>query len=155
MISPTRGRAAAAVAVATLTIVLLSGCSVDPVPGRFTYIVKYEVSADAAVSIDIDFTDETGTSISAVGSPIAIDPTTPWSYEFPAAFNYDDPLFYPTLDASAAAALNPGETVKVKIIWKDYRVDFQEQALETGYLYHDGTTVVDAISLIGPELPQH
>jgi hypothetical protein len=145
--------AAVAAAVVSLAVVLLSGCNVDPVPGRFTYIVKYEVTADAAVTIDIDYTNEASAPVSNPGQ--LIDPATPWSYEFPAAFNYDDPLFYPTLDAAAAVALNVDETVKVKIIWKDYRVDFREQALEVGYLNNDGTTVVDTISLVGPELPRY
>jgi hypothetical protein len=145
--------AVVAVVVVSLTAMLLAGCNVDPVPGRFTYIVKYEVTADAAVTIDIDYTNELNAPTSNPGQ--LIDPVTPWSYEFPTPFNYDDPLFYPTLDAAAAVALNAGETVTVKIIWKDYRVDFQEQVLELGRLFNDGTTVVNNISLIGPELPRY
>jgi hypothetical protein len=126
-------------------------CDVAPVPGRFTYIVKYEVTADAAVSVDIDYTNETGATINIVGQ--AVDPAIPWSYEFPAAFNYDDPPFYAALDAAAAVPFAADESAKVKIIWKDYRVDFQEQVLALGTLYNDGSVVVDTVTLTGPELP--
>jgi hypothetical protein len=44
--------------------------------------------------------------------------------------------------------------VTVKIIWKDYRVDFQEQVLVLENLYNDGSTVIDTVSLTGPELPR-
>jgi hypothetical protein len=139
-------------AFAGLLALAALSCDVAPVPGRFTYIVKYEVTSDAAVSVDIDYTDETGSTINIVGQ--AVDPATPWSYEFPAAFSYDDPPFYAALDAAAAAPFAADESANAKIIWKDYRLDFEEQVLELGNLYNDGSVVVDTVSLTGPELPR-
>ena len=137
--------------VCLLAMAALS-CDVATVPGRFTYIVKYEVTSDAAVSVDIDYTDETGATINVVGQ--AVDPAIPWSYEFPAAFNYDDSPFYAALDAAAAAPFAVNESATAKIIWKDYRVDFEEQVLELKSLYNDGSVVVDTVTLTGPELPR-
>jgi len=147
-----RFTAAVLAALACLMAVATLSCDVSPVPGRFTYIVKYEVTSNAAVSVDIDYTDETGAIINVVGQ--AVDPTIPWSYEFPAAFNYDDPPFYATLDAAAAAPFAANEAVTAKIIWKDYRLDFQEQVLVLGSLYNDGSVIVDAVTLTSPELPR-
>ena len=138
-------------ALVCLSALATLSCNIAAVPGRFTYIVKYEVTSDAAVSVDIDYTDETGSTINLVGQ--AVDPATPWSYEFPAAFRYDDPPFYAALDAAAAAPFAADESANAKIIWKDYRVDFQEQVLELGTLYNDGSTVIDTVNLTGPELP--
>ena len=129
----------------------LLSCEVDPVAGRFTYIVKYEVTANAAVTVDIDYTDELVAPVSIVGQ--AVDPANPWSYEFPAAFRYDDPRFYPTLAVSTAALTPPTDEVLVKIIWKDYRRDFEEQVLRLDRLYDDGSVSVYSVDLVGPELP--
>lgn len=139
---------------ALVCLLALSGlsCDVAPVPGRFTYIVKYEVTADAAVSVDIDYTDETGTVIP--DTPLPFDDANPWSYEFPAAFSYDDPTFYPSLNVIVTGGLDPDESVTAKIIWKDYRSDFEEQVLALGTLYNDGSVVVDTVTLTGPELPR-
>jgi hypothetical protein len=137
--------------VCLLAAVTLS-CNIAAVPGRFTYIVKYEVTTDAAVSVSIDYIDELGATPNAVPAPF--DAANPWSYEFPAAFHYDDPVFYPTLDLTATGGLDPGETVTAKIIWKDYRKDFQEQVLVLDTVYNDGTTVVATTTLTGPELPR-
>ena len=139
-------------AFAGLLATALVGCSVDSVPGRFTYVVKYEVTTTADVAIDIDYTDETGAVVPV--TPLPFDAANPWAYEFPTAFNYDDPPFYPTLDVTATGGLDADETVIAKIIWKDYRLDFQEQVLELGSLYNDGTIVVDTVALTGPELPR-
>ena len=130
------------------------GCNVAAVPGRFTYVVKYEVTTDAAVTgvtIDIDYKDELGGTSNV--PPALYDAANPWSLEFSTPFSYDDPVFYPTLDVTATAGLDAGETVTAKIIWKDYRVDFQEQVIEIGELYNDGSTVIDTVTLTGPELP--
>ena len=134
------------VAMATLS------CNVAAVPGRFTYVVKYEVTADSAVTIDIDYKDELGGTTNAVPAPF--DAANPWSHEFPTAFNYDDPSFYPTLDVTATGGLDPGETVTAKIIWKDYRLDFQEQVLILDTLYDNGSVVISSVTLTGPELPR-
>jgi len=140
--------------VATLCLLALSAlsCEVDPVPGRYTYVVKYEVTANAAVTVDIDYTNEAAAPINVPGWALA--PATPWSYEFPAAFRYDDPYFYPTLSVSTAALTPPTDEVVAKIIWKDYRVGFEEQVLVLDRLYDDGSISVDGADLVGPELPR-
>jgi hypothetical protein len=149
-----RGSATTAVLAVLICLSALAAlsCDIAAVAGRFTYIVKYEVTSDAAVSVDIDYTDETGTTINLFGQ--AVDPAAPWSYEFPAAFSYDDPPFYAALDAAAAAPFAADESANAKIIWKDYRLDFQEQVLALGTLYNDGSVVVDTVTLTGPELPR-
>ena len=133
------------------------GCNIDAVPGRFTYIVKYEVEVSAAAPLVVDitnFTDEDGNPQQALDQ--TIDPAIPWTYEFPSSFSYDAGTFYPTLSVieDVGLPLNSGETVTAKIIWKDYRLDFQEQVLAHGSLYNDGSVVVDTVTLSGPELPR-
>ena len=129
-------------------------CNVAAVPGRFTYVVKYEVSANAAVTVDITgFTNEDGNSAQSLDQ--AVDPANPWIYEFPDPFSYDDPAFYSALSVmqDGALPLNAGETVYARIIWKDYRLDFEDQVIAFDMLYNDGSVVVDTVDLIGPELP--
>jgi hypothetical protein len=153
MSSPRGSATAIALTVlACLLAMALVGCNVAPAPGRFTYVVKYEVVADGDVAIDIAYTDETSAVIPV--TPIPFDAANPWSYQFPAAFNYDDPSFYPTLDVTATSGLDADESVTAKIIWKDYRSDFEEQVLVLGSLYNDGLVVVDTVTLTGPELPR-
>lgn len=139
-------------ALVCLSALATLSCNIAAVPGRFTYLVKYEVTANAAVTVDIDYKDELGATTNAVPAPF--DAISPWSHEFSTAFNYDDPSFYPTLDVTATGGLDPGETVMVKIIWKDYRLDFQEQVLVLDSLYNNGSVVVDTVTLTGPELPR-
>jgi hypothetical protein len=144
-------------ALVCLLVLATLSCNIEAVPGRFTYIVKYEVevSASAPVTVDItDYTDELGNSQQALDQ--AIDPATPWTYEFPSSFSYDAGTFYPTLAIveDAGLPLNTGETVTAKIIWKDYRRDFQEEVVAQGSLSNDGSVVVDTVNLSGPELPQ-
>jgi hypothetical protein len=153
-----RGFTTAVVFVTLLGIFALTtlSCNVSPVPGRFTYIVKYEVevTASAPVTVDItDYTDELGNPQQALNQ--LIDPATPWTYES-SSFSYDVGSFYPTLAIveDAGFPLNAGETVTAKIIWKDYRQDFQEQVLAHGSLSNDGSIVVDTVNLVGPELPR-
>ena len=150
---------AATVYITLLTMMgmTLFSCNVAPVPGRFTYIVKYEVEVTAAAPVTVDITDyrdELGNPQQALDQPI--DPASPWSYEFPAAFSYDAGSFYPTLAVveDAAFPLNADESVTAKIIWKDYRSDFEEQVLELGSMYNDGSVIVDTVTLTGPELPR-
>jgi len=156
----------------TATAVILTGlicllalatlsCNIAAVPGRFTYIVKYEVTtnvvAPESVRIDIDYTDGTPAVPTPGSEPdLVFDADTPWTFEFATSFSYDEGYFYPTLNVveDAADPLLSGETVTAKIIWKDYRVDFQEQVLVLDYLYNDGSIVIDTVSLTGPELPR-
>jgi len=142
---------AALMALATL------GCNIDAVAGRFTYIVKYKVTANAAVTVDIDYTG--GTPIVPPGPTTVnitnqdVDASTPWILELPAAFSYADGYFYPTLTVvENAGTFTSGETVTAKIIWKDYRFDFQEQVLLLDTV--DGSAAVETMTLTGPELPR-
>ena len=158
-------RKTATTVILTVLICLLAlatlSCDIDAVPGRFTYIVKYEVTtnvvAPASATVDIDYTDGTPAAPSSGSEPdYVIDADTPWTFEFATPFSYDEGYFYPTLNVveDAVDPLLSGETVTVKIIWKDYRVDFQEQVLVLENLYNDGSTVIDTVSLTGPELPR-
>ena len=141
--------------VCLLALATLS-CNIDAVPGRFTYIVKYEVTTDAAapefVTIDLTYTDGTpAVPVTGNASP-TVDAATPWTYEFLTAFSYDEGSFYPilTLDESGGT-LTTGETVTAKIIWKDYRVEFEEQVLVMDTVA--GSAAVETVTLTGPEIP--
>jgi hypothetical protein len=119
--------------------------------------VTASVTAPASATVDIRYTDETG-FLPAPGSPQvsaqSIDTATPWTYEFPTAldYNYDSP-FYAFLEVDATSLPNVGDTVTVKIIWKDYRVDFQEEVLVYGELEKTSLLPTDPLLLYSPELP--
>jgi len=141
--------------VCLLALATLS-CNIAAVPGRFTYIVKYEVTTNAAapefVTVDLSYTDGTpAVPVPGIASP-TVDAATPWTYEFLAAFSYDEGNFYPTLTVDEnGGTLTAGETVTAKIIWKDYRVDFEEQVLVMDTV--DGSAAVETVTLTGPEIP--
>ena len=141
--------------VVCLSTVVLIGCG-ETVPGRFTYIVKYEVSSNAPATVDIRYTDELGSlpPLPQVNGQ-ALDPATIWIYEFPSAFTYDyDAPFYAYLEVDATSLPNLGDKVTSKIIWKDYRVDFQEEVLVYGELENTGSPPTDPVELYSPELPR-
>ena len=95
--------AAKAVPAALVCLLVLAtlSCNIDAVPGRFTYIVKYEVTTDAiapgSVVVDIAYTDGTPAAPTTGNASPTIDAATPWSYELPTAFSYDEGSFYPTM----------------------------------------------------------
>lgn len=131
----------------------LIGCEVAPDPGRFTYIVKYEVSSNAPATVNIDYLDELSISTPVVGQ--ILDSAIPWIYEFPSAFTYAyDAPFYAYLKVAATSLPNLGDKVTLKIIWKDYRVDFQEEVLIYGELENTGSPPTDPAELYAPELPR-
>lgn len=141
------------VSVICLSALILIGCDVASVPGRFTYIVKYEVTANAPATVDIEYIDELNISTPVGGQ--AVDAATPWIYEFPAAFTYAyDAPFYAYLKIDATSLPNLGDKVTLKIIWKDYRVDFQEEVLIYGELENTGSPPTDPVELYSPELPR-
>jgi hypothetical protein len=121
-----------------------AGCSVEDVPGRFTYLVKYSVAGSAAGPVDIDYVDETGATVSVPGAAL------PWSLELPT-------MAYDHLSPFAAelrvwnVVLGAGEDLRPAIIWKDYRVDFQEEVLESVTL--SGPASPD-YTLYAPPLPE-
>jgi len=145
-------------ALTCLSIMATLSCNVSPVTGRFTYIVKYEVTTNAPAIVDIRYTDENGV-LPLPGSPqvsaLSFDATTPWIYEFPTAFTYAyDSPFYAFLEVDATSLPNSGDKVTVKILWKDYRVDFQEKVLVYGDLENTGAPPSDPLQLYSPELPR-
>jgi len=143
-------------ALVCLSALATLSCNIAAVPGRFTYTVKYEVEVTASVPVTVDitnYTDEFGNPQQALDE--TIDPATPWTYES-SSLSYDAGSLYPTISVveDAGDPLVSGETVMVKIIWKDYRLDFQEQVLVLDSLYNNGSVVVDTVTLTGPELPR-
>jgi len=131
-------------------------CNIAAVPGRFTYIVKYEVTtntvAPGSVIVDIAYTDGTPAVPTTGNASPTIDAATPWSFELLTAFSYDEGNFYPAITVDEnTLTLTSGETVTAKIIWKDYRVDFQEQVLEMDTV--SGSAAVESVILTGPEIP--
>jgi len=111
-----------------LSALILIGCDLTPVPGRFTYIVKYEVTSATVAGATATY--DNGAGANQGGVPI----TLPWSSDDLSSpdftFNYDyNNQFNPKLVVDAS--LNPGESISLSIIWKDYKVDFQEEVLET------------------------
>ena len=141
------------VGVICLSALNLIGCDVEPVPGRFTYIVKYEVTSNAPATVDIDYLDELSIS-TPVGGQL-VDAASPWIYEFPTAFTYAyDAPFYAYLRVDATLLPNLGDKVTLKIIWKDYRVDFQEEVLIYGELENTGSPPSAPVELYAPELPR-
>jgi hypothetical protein len=107
---------------------ILIGCDIAPVPGKFTYIVEYEVTS--ATVADATATYDNGAGVNQGGALV----TLPWSSDDLSSpdftFNYDyNNQFNPKLVVDAS--LNPGESITFSILWKDYKVDFQEEVLET------------------------
>jgi hypothetical protein len=137
------------IGVIGLSTLILFGCDVAPVPGRFTYIVKYEVTSEYTITppanVDIQYVDDTGTQ-----SPAPFTP--PQSFEFTMGYDYGAP-FDPELTFNSATFTTVGDKVIVKIIWKDYRVDFQEQVLNSEEVEYTGV-LPPGITIFGPQLPK-
>jgi hypothetical protein len=135
------------VSVCLLAIVLI-GCNIDAAPGRFTYVVKYEVTAEFAAtspdSVDIDYEDEMGTQ-----SPAPFVP--PQSFEFTMNYDYDTP-FNPQLTFNSANFAQAGDRITLKIIWKDYRTNFREELLSAEEIEYSGAPP-STLTLYGPPLP--
>ena len=116
------------IGIICLSALILIGCDIQPIPGKFTYIVKYEVTS--ATVVDATATYDNGTGTDQGGALV----TLPWSSDDLSSpdftFNYDyNNQFNPRLVVDAS--LNPGESITFSIIWKDYKVDFQEEVLES------------------------
>lgn len=151
-----RGRFTAVVLTTLVCLTATLSCNIATVAGRFTYIVKYEVTTNAPATVDIRYTDENGVlpGLPQV-SGLNLDTATPWTYEFPTAFTYTyDSPFYAFLEADVTSLPNLGDKVTVKILWKDYRVDFQEEVLVYGELENTGSPPTDPVQLYSPELPR-
>lgn len=137
----------------TITTCLLAvstlGCSVAAVPGRFTYVVKYEVTAEFAAtspdSVDITYLDGTGPQPSGLFIP-------PQSFEVTFDYDYAAP-FDPEMTFNSASFTDVGDKIIVKIIWKDYKTDFQEEMLAAGVIEYDGAPPA-ALTIHGDQLPK-
>jgi hypothetical protein len=149
-------------ALACILAMSATGCDVAPIPGRFTYVVKYEVTANAPATVDIEYQDEIGyqdmlppTVPLPTVTGLVMDAASPWTYEFPVSFTYDyDNPFYAYLKVDATSLPNLGDTVTLKIIWKDYRVDFEEQVLAYAVLENTGSPPAGPAQRFSPELPR-
>lgn len=140
-------------------VMLFAGCSYSSLASaRFTYSVVYSVTTTLATPVDISYRDENWRPTAP--TPLANLPNepTPWSLELPATgyltYNYSDPL-YPMLSATAGA-LADGESITVKISWKDYRTGFTEETLAIQIVEDDGSIVGTPpldVTLYSPELP--
>ena len=131
---------------AILLAFLLAACSGATTPGRLTYIVKYAVSGTITAT-DVDYTDETGTTVTALGAAV------PWSVESPPLdYDYASP-FEPKLRIYNASLLD-GQSVTLAVSWKDYKVGFAEELLadRTVSITTGGPAAQD-ITLFGPPLP--
>jgi len=104
---------------------LLAGCEIQPVSGRYTYIVKYEVSSTTVLLPDVTRDNDIGKDQGLIGV------TLPWTEEFTLTYesNGYDNQFTPKL--TVTATIPAGESITYSISWKDYKTDFQEQVLES------------------------
>jgi hypothetical protein len=134
--------------VCLLAMATLS-CNIEAVPGRFTYIVKYEVTAEyattAPTNVDISYEDDMGTQTPATFTP-------PQSFEFPMNYDYSA-TFDPEMSFIGATATftDPGDKLFIKIIWKDYRTNFEEEVLSSAEI---PGAIATAITIYAPPLPK-
>jgi hypothetical protein len=129
-------------------------CNIAAVPGRFTYVVKYSVSfteaasPSTALNPNVERLDDTG-SKNPAGAV-----TSPWSEEFTfsyAANGYDN-QFVPEMTVSETLD-EPGESITVSIIWKDYKTGFEEEVLAYYTAAFASSTINVNEDLYGPPLP--
>ena len=136
------------IAVCLLAVSML-GCSVAAVPGRFTYVVKYEVTAEFAAtspdSVDITYLDGIGPQSPAVFTP-------PQSFEVSFDYDYGTP-FDPEMTFNSASFTDAGDKITIKIIWKDYKTDFEEELLAAEVIEYDGAPP-PALTIHGDQLPK-
>ena len=145
-------RAVSAILLAITTCLLAVstlGCNIAAAPGRFTYVVKYEVTAEFAAtspdSVDITYLDGTGPQSPAVFTP-------PQSFEVTFDYDYATP-FDPEMTFNTASFVDVGDKIIIKIIWKDYKTDFQEELLAADTIEYDGAPPA-ALTIHGDQLPK-
>lgn len=137
------------IGVIGLSTLILFGCDVAPVPGRFTYIVKYEVTGTAGTVATVRYKDETDT-ISAV--PIVA--TSPWSVERPCTYEINNP-FDPELVVDVLNVPLLGDTITLRIIVKDYKTNFQEEVIGFFEVENTGAALpTTPFTIYGPQLPK-
>ena len=132
-----------------LSVMTSLSCNIAAVPGRFTYVVKYEVTAEFATAapdtVNIQYEDDTGPQ-----SPLAF--TAPQSFEFTMNYDYSAPLpFDPEMTFNSANFTDPGDKLFIKIIWKDYRTNFEEEVLASEEI---SVATPTPVTIYGPPLPK-
>jgi hypothetical protein len=138
-----------------LVSLALAACTVAPLPGRFTYVVKYEVTVDSVdplnppTGVSLEYREDPDILVALTAAP-SVDP--PWSVELPMDYDYDNP-FTPELRFNSATFPNVGDKLTVSIIWKDYKVAFAEQTLEEYEVLYTGTPPA-SVDLVATELPK-
>jgi hypothetical protein len=136
-------------AIAFLAAMATLGCDIDAEPGRFTYVVKYEVSSEFAATapdtINIQYEDDTGTQ-----SPAAF--ASSQAFEFTMNYDYSSP-FDPEMTFNSANFTTVGDKLFIKIIWMDYRTDFAEEVLAAHEIEYTGA-IPAAVTIYGPPLPK-
>ena len=131
------------VALATLS------CNIDAVPGRFTYIVKYEVTGTAGTDATVQYRDETTGLLS-----VATFAASPWTEERSCTYLDHNP-YDPELQVNALSLPVLGDTITLKIILKDYKTDFQEEVLNSIEIENTGAPLpATPFTLHGDQLPK-
>ena len=134
------------IGLAALVALTTLGCNITDAPGRFTSVVKYEVTAEfvttAPNTVDISYEDDAGTQTPATF-------TAPQSFEFTMDYDYSSP-FDPAMAFNSATFADPGYKLFIKIIWKDYRTNFEEEVLASAEISSTG----GATTIYGPPLPE-
>jgi len=122
-------------------------CNFSPLAGRFTYIVKYDVTAEftttAPTNVNIQYEDDTGTQIPP---PF----TSPQSFEFTMSYDYTTP-FDPEMTFSSATFTDLSDKLFIKIILKDYRTNFEEEVLASADILGSAP---GAVTIYGQPLPK-
>jgi hypothetical protein len=143
-------RSATAIVLAVLVVLSAMAtlsCNIAAVPGRFTYVVKYEVTAEFTTNppsnVNIQYEDDMGTQ-----SPLAF--TAPQFFEFTMSYDYSAP-FDPEMAFATATFDVPSDKLFIKVIWKDYRTNFEEEVLASAEI---SGAAPGAVTLYGPPLPK-
>ena len=137
-------------ALAYLTAMSLLSCNVDEVPGRFTYIVKYEVTGTAGTDATVQYMDET-TGLLSVPAILA---TSPWSEERSCTYLGNNP-YDPEFQINALNLPNLGDTITFRIIVEDYKTNFQEEVIASREIENTGGPLpTTPFSIYGDQLPE-
>jgi hypothetical protein len=134
--------------VCLLALATLS-CNIDAVPGRFTYIVKYEVTGTAGTDANVQYMDETTGLLS-----VATAAVSPWTEERSCTYLDNNP-YDPEFQINALSLPVLGDTITLKIIVKDYKTNFQEEVLASVEVENTGAPLpATPFTLYGDQLPK-
>lgn len=144
-----RRRCTIVVLAALACLMATRSCNVSPVPGRFTYIVKYEVTGTSGTDATVQYMDET-TGLLSVPATLA---ASPWSEERSCTYLDNNP-YDPELQVNALT-VNPGDTITFRVIVKDYKTNFQEEVLASLEIENTGGPLpTTPFSIYGEQLPK-